>query len=147
MRKELHAALVNGVPEVQARVFPLIMPQDTKKNSIVYRVIAVSNITGLTCTTPIHSRYGFQIDIFAHTYAESVAILNKVQEVLRDKFLVFNPFTFEDYANITLKYKQILDVQIEGKYVPPATQPPVNNNGIVNHGFTIVNHGNSIINN
>jgi hypothetical protein len=144
MRKELHAALVAGVPEVQSRVYPLIMPQDTNKNSIVYRVIAVANTTGITCTTPISSRFGFQIDIFAHTYAQSVEIVNKVQEVLRNEFLVFNPFVYEDYANITVKYKQILDVQLEERQTFTSPIPPTFDI-IVNRGVPVMNHGLQVI--
>ena len=115
MRKELYAALLAGVPEVQWRIYPLILPQDTKKNSIVYHVLGTMDTTGITCTTPINTRYAVQIDVLTTTYEESVVIMEKVKTVLRKSFLAFNITSFEDYANITVKYRQIIDLQLELK--------------------------------
>ena len=145
MRKELHAALVAGLPDVQGRVYPLIMPQDTKKNSVVYRMIAKHDTTGITCTIPISTRFGFQIDVFAHTYGQGVDLMDKIESILRTEFLMFTPFRYEDYQNITLKYRQVLDVQIEGKYVAP-TSPVVGVVGVVNYNIPVVNNGKSVIN-
>ena len=115
MRKELYKALKDGIPEVQGRVYPLIMPQDTKKNSIVYRVIGTADTTGVTCNIPVNTRWAVQIDVFAHTYQESVDIAAKVADVLRANFLAFNIMAYDDYANITVKYRQIIDCQLELK--------------------------------
>jgi len=117
IRKNLHSVLSNGIPSINGRVYPIIMPQDTRNNCIVYQVLGNSDITGLTCTTPVLSRYMLQIDIFAATYAESVALVEEVSVLLRDKFLIFNLSSFEDYANITLKYRQILSLSIEEKQI------------------------------
>ena len=144
MRKELHKALVDNIPEVGGRVYPIIMPQDTQHKCIVYRVIGNHDTTGITCTTPISTRYAVQIDVFAKTYSESVDLMQQVADVLRANFLIFNLSSYEDFANITVKYRQIIDFQIEDKPVfvaPPQPTQPI----IVNHGVPVVNHGNQII--
>jgi len=115
IRIELHKALVNGVPEVGGRVYPLLMPQDTKENSIVYRIIGTNDITGVTCVNPVDTRCMVQIDVFAKTYAQSVEIMQKVKDVLRASFITFGINSYEDYANITVKYRQIIDVMLSEK--------------------------------
>jgi len=147
MRKELHKALVDGVIVVKGRVYPLMMPQDTEKDSITYRVMGTADTTGISCPMPIKTRFGVQIDIFAKTYGDSVAILEKVKEVLRTNFYVYQLSSFEDYQNITLKYRQIIDVGLESKKVKLSTAPttPLPPH-IINHGVDIYNNGKLIIN-
>ena len=115
MRKELHKALSDNIPSINKRVFPLKMPQDMKKNSIVYKVVANLDTTGITCTNPINTRYSVQLDIYAKTYEESVTLLKEASQTLRDNFLIFNLTSFESWENITLRYRQIVDFQIELK--------------------------------
>ena len=143
MRKELHKILSDNIVDVDKRVYPLIMPQDTKHACIVYRVLGTDDTTGITCTTPIDTDYGVQIDIFAPTYAESVAILGAVTKVLRDNFISANLMTYETYENITVKYRQVINVQLKVKPVYSSVVPtqPI----IVNHGVPVFNHGNQII--
>jgi len=144
IRKEIHKQLTAHIPELEGRVFPLIMPQDTKKTSVVYRIIGSQDTTGLSCTTPIDTISGVQLDIFAHTYEESVDMLNKVLSVLRTEFISSNVNTYEDYANITLKYRQIIDLGLKVKpvYGVPPVAPHTN---IVNHGSLVTNHGVQVI--
>ena len=144
IRKEIHKQLTTHIPELEGRVFPLLMPQDTKKTSVVYRIIGSQDTTGLSCTTPIDTISGVQLDIFAHTYEESVDMLNKVLAVLRSEFIASNVNTYEDYANITLKYRQIIDLGLKVKpiYAVPPVAPHTN---IVNHGVLVVNHGVQVV--
>jgi len=144
IRKEIHKQLTAHIPELQGRVFPLVQPQDTKKTSVVYRVIGSMDTTGISCAIPVDTLSGIQIDVFAHTYEESVVMMQKVITVLRSQFITSNMNTYEDYANITLKYRQIIDVGLKVK--PVYTAPPVApNTNIVNHGVLIVNHGNQVV--
>ena len=144
IRKEIHKQLTTHIPELEGRVFPLIMPHDTKKTSVVYRIIGSQDTTGLSCTTPIDTISGVQLDIFAHTYEESVDMLNKVLAVLRAEFIASNVNTYEDYVNITLKYRQIIDLGLKVKPVY-AVPPVVPHTNIVNHGVLVFNHGVQVI--
>jgi len=144
IRKEIHKQLTTHIPELQGRVFPLIMPQDTKKTSVVYRIIGSADMTSISCVMPVDTLSGVQIDVFAHTYEESVVMMKKVIAVLRSQFVASNMNTYEDYANITLKYRQIIDVGLKVKQV--YTAPPIApNTNIVNHGVLTVNHGVQVV--
>ncbi len=112
MRKEIFKSLSTGVSEVSGRVYPLIMPQDTKRNSIVYRVIGTVDTKSITCIFPVDTAYIVQIDVFAHTYDQSVQIASKVEEVLRNDFVVLDIMNYEDYMEATFKYRQIINVQL-----------------------------------
>ena len=140
VRQALHKALVDGIPEVDKRVYPIIMPQDTKKNSIVYTFIGKNDMTGV-CGVPAVTDNMVQIDVFAHTYAQSVELKTKVEKILRDTFTVSGLSNYEMYEDITVKYRQILDFQIKGYVDPDALVIH-----IVNHGVNITNHGNQVIN-
>ena len=147
IRQQIHAKLTAGIPELHGRVFPLTMPQDMKKTSVVYRIIGSIDTTGLTCTTPIDVWSAVQLDIFAPTYAESVDMLHKVLAIVRGEFVSNAVNTYEDYANITLKYRQIIDVGLKVKptYTIPVPPIPVGTS-VVNHGVQITNNGQRIIN-
>ncbi len=138
MRKELRKALADGVVEVGNRVYPLTLPQDTKHNCLVYRFIGGHETTGITCTEPINERFMVQIDCLAHTYEQSVDLMKEVKRVLRANFLCFNFYNYEDYLNITLKYRQIIDVQLELR--PDFSKPAAISYHIVNNGIIIVNN-------
>lgn len=112
MRKELHKVLSDNVKSVNKRVYPLIMPQDMKENSIVYTVMSTIDQVGVNCPTPYDTDYMVQLDLFAKTYAQSVDLLNKVKEVLRANFVVNDLTSFELYENITVKYRQVIDVRL-----------------------------------
>ncbi len=115
MREELYTALSVGVPSVEGRVFPLTMPQDTNKSCVVYKILSNYDTTGISCTQPINTRFFVQVDVLAKTYAESASLMEEVKQVLRDNFLAFGITSYEDYLNITLKYRQIIDCQLELK--------------------------------
>ncbi len=149
IREELHKALVDNVPQVGGRVYPLTLPQDTNHAALVYRFIGNHDTTGITCTIPINTRYGVQVDCFSANYGESAEIMELVKQVLRDTFLAFNIMSFEDYLNITLKYRQIIDAQLEQRPVfgiviapPIGTLPP----HIINGTNDIYNGVNLVIN-
>jgi len=144
MRKELHKALADGVADVGGRVYPLTLPQDTKHNCLVYRFIGNLETTGITCIEPINTRFAVQIDCLAHTYGESVDLMEEVRRVLRANFLCFHFMNFEDYLNITLKYRQIIDVQLELR--PDFSKPIILPSHVVNNGKDLYNNGNLIIN-
>ena len=126
MRKEIHKILSDNVPEVGGRVYPLIMPQDTKHNCIVYRVIGTADAMSISCPDPLYTKHMVQLDLFAHTYAQSVELLDKVASVLRHKFHASNLMTYEDYANITVKYRQIINVELQLKQVFAPPNIPLN---------------------
>ena len=139
MRKELHKVLSDNIVDVDKRVYPLIQPQDTKHACIVYHIIGSDDTTGMSCPMPIDSRYGVQIDILAPTYAESVAILEATKKVLRTEFITASMMTYETYENITVKYRQVINVELKLKPVYTTVVPtqPI----IVNHGVPVFNHG------
>jgi len=143
MRKELHKALSDGVLDVGGRVYPLTMPQDTKHNCLVYRVIGGYETTGITCTEPINTRLAVQIDCLAHSYGQSVDLMNEVKRVLRANFLCFHFMNFEDYLNITLKYRQIVDVQLE---LRPDFSKPIAKRGVVNNSINVYNTSKKVVN-
>ncbi len=115
MRQSLYKALADGVLDVGGRVYALTTPQDTNHKCLVYKFIGYQEMTGITCIEPINTRFMVQIDCLAPTYGESVDLAEEVRRVLRANFLCFNFYGYEDYLNITLKYRQIVDVQLELK--------------------------------
>lgn len=112
LRQDLKAVMTAGVPLVEGRVFPLTMPQDTKKNSIVYAIVGDLENTGL-CGVKVTSMVAVQVDVFAQTYGESVNIMNEAVAALHGSFNVANLSTYEMYEDITLKYRQIIDFQLK----------------------------------
>jgi len=114
IREKLYDVL-SAIPTLADNVFPLAMPQDTKTNSVCYSFVSNRDTTGVTCNIPVTSKYLVQIDIFANTYAQSVALLDAVKTALRENFIASNVTSFETYENITIKYRQILTIQLENK--------------------------------
>lgn len=141
MRKELHKKLSEGVLSVNKRVYPLIMPQDTRANSIVYRVVGTVDTSSISCPMPLATLYMVQIDVFAHTYAQSVAIMGEVLNVLRLEFIAYNVITYEDYVDHTLKYRQVITAEVTAKY---DNSRAIYN--VVNNGVDVVNNGNIVVN-
>lgn len=111
LREDLKTVLTDGVPVVSGRVYPLIMPIDTKKNSIVYTIIGDVENTGLG-GTKCYSNMAIQVDVYAVTYAE--ALQNKVSAIaaLREAFNVADLSTYELYEDITVKYRQVIDFRL-----------------------------------
>ncbi len=116
MRAKIRQVIIDNVPEVNGRVFPMTLPQDTKLDSVVYRIIGDVGITGLSCNTPLTSRYAVQIDVLTQHYGDGVALAGKIKTALYDNFLTFNSNNYESYENITLKYRQTIDIALEEKY-------------------------------
>jgi hypothetical protein len=143
MRKELHRIL-DTIPSVQHRVYPLIMPQDTKKASIVYRMIGTANLRSISCSDPLDATHYFMLEIFAPSYGEAVDIAEAAEAVLRKELLTFDLYRYDDYADHTLRYKQVIEgrAKLKPVYAPPV--PPVTTNAVHN-GSALVMNGNSII--
>lgn len=112
LRTSLRDTLVAGVPSVSNRVYPLIMPQDTQKNSIVYSIVGDLENTGL-CGVKVTSDVTAQVDIFAKTYADSISLKDDAVTALRGAFYVADLTTFEMYEDITLKYRQIISFTLK----------------------------------
>jgi len=111
MTIQLHSALDSGVTEVDGRVYPLIMPQDTRENSLTYRVLASSEKVCLQGNVYGNSNH-FQIDVWAKTYSECVEISDKVRTVLHDNFNISGLFITDIYEDYTLKYRRVVDFRI-----------------------------------
>ena len=109
IRKELHAVLSSKVVD---NVYPLLMPQDMKRDAIVYSFIGNRDTTGVTCVDPVDTKYMVQIDVFASTYANSVSLMELVKNAVRNNFVVSGMTSFETYENITLKYRQIINLSL-----------------------------------
>lgn len=112
LRVDIKNALKAGVPSVQGRVYPLIMPQDTKKAAIVYAVVNDYGNTGL-CGVVATSDITIQVDVYGKTYAESITAMDEAVAALRAGFNVANLSTYEMYEDITLKYRQIISFTLK----------------------------------
>lgn len=115
LREDLYTVLSQGVVAVSQRVYPLIMPQDTQKASIVYTIIGDyenASIGGTVCTEDI----SIQVDAYGKTYAESLQIKEQAIAALRTYFNVSGLMTVEMYEDITLKYRQIISFRLLDYY-------------------------------
>lgn len=112
VREDLYKALRDGVMGVNGRVYPLTMPQDTHKPSLVYTFLGNYDNTGI-CGESTMQDFLVQIDVFATTYKESSDIRGVVESVLRDNFNISQMSGYEMYENITLKYRQVLSFQMK----------------------------------
>ena len=111
LQEKLHSTLVAGVPMVAKRVYPLLMPQDTKADALVYGIQGDTEKAGL-CGVAYASDIAIQIDVFAKTYAQSILIKDEVIAAIRSDFKVANVTSWEMYEDITLKYRQIISFRL-----------------------------------
>ena len=111
IREELYKALNDGLPQLDTRIFPLHMPQDTAQNSLVYVVYGDRENAGY-CGVKVASDLSIQIDCYAKTYAEAASLKDNTISVLRGAFNVANLNTYEMYEDITLKYRQSIDFRL-----------------------------------
>ncbi len=112
MRKELHAALRVGVSEVGNRVYPLILPQDTQHNSLTYTIVSELETNVGYCGIAPTKSFNVQVDVFAHTYAQSIELKDKVIKALRKEFKISGVRSFEFYEHFVLKYRQVVDLTV-----------------------------------
>jgi len=119
----VHEALTAEVHIVNGRVYPIIMPQDTKKVSVVYSVITNFDrdcMLGDTFRNEVH----LQVDVFAPTFKESLAARDQVKYAMKKAFKVYDFFTTSLFEPITTKYRQVCDMRISAEpfsYIPPHT--------------------------
>ena len=111
IEEQIHDALVADVKIVEKRVYPLIMPQDTKKVSVVYSVITDFDVTcmqGSAYSSDVH----LQIDVFAPTFKEALEARDQVKYAMKKAFKLFDFFSASIYEPITVKYRQMCDMRI-----------------------------------
>lgn len=111
IEEELYAALADGVPLVNRRVYPLKMPQDTQRDCVVYTVLTgvdMDCVVGDTYATDIR----VQVDVFAKKYLDSLAIKDQVRAAMRDAFNVSGFIYVNVYEPLTLKYRQVCSMSI-----------------------------------
>jgi len=111
IRAEINKVLHAGLPDLNGRVYPIILPQDTTENAVVYRVI---NESENTCVegNAYSTRCTIQIDVLCHTLSQSVDVMHKVKTLIKNNFNVNGLNTYETYEDHTLKYRQIIDFNI-----------------------------------
>jgi len=115
MREAIYRVLNDGLPDLNGKIYPLTVPQDTKADAVIYKVIGTVDTTGITCNTPVTTRFGVQIDVLTSDYGEGTDIADSIRTLLREEFITSNNFNFESYENITKKYRQVIDIHLELK--------------------------------
>ena len=108
---DLKASLDAGLPDINGRVYPLVMPQDTAKNSVTYRILSSSEDTCMAGGVYGH-RVHAQVDVWANSYLECVAMANLVSTALHADFTVSGLFTVDIYEDYTLRYRRVVDFRI-----------------------------------
>lgn len=111
IEEDLYAALADGVPLVNRRVYPLTMPQDTQRDCVVYTVLNgfdMDCVVGDTYATDIR----VQVDVFAKKYLDSLAIKDQVRTAMKDAFVVSGFIYVNIYEPLTLKYRQACSMSI-----------------------------------
>ena len=108
---DLKTALDTGFPELSGRVYPLIMPQDTSENSLTYRFLSQSEDTCMEGGVYNIRRHA-QIDVWAETYAECIAMSDKVATTLHSSFDISGLFVVDIYEDYTLRYRRVVDFRI-----------------------------------
>ena len=108
---ELYTALKQGLPQIEDRIYPLVMPQDTKHDAVTFSFFSKRPRGSLGgCTWGEDSNV--QIDIFCKDYIDSVKLSDEVIKVLKDSFTVSNLSTMDVFAKHTLKFRRIIDFKI-----------------------------------
>ena len=108
---DLKVALDAGFPELSGRVYPMIMPQDTKENSLTYRFLSQSEDSCMEGGV-YNKRRHVQIDVWANTYLECITLSEKVSTVLRANFNISGLFVVDIYEDYTLRYRRVVDFRI-----------------------------------
>lgn len=111
METLLYTALSDGIPELDNRVYPLVLPQDTVSNSLTYRMLSQSEETCMGADIYGIRRHA-QIDIWANSYPECVALSEKVSDVLHSNFDISGLFTVDIYEDYTLQFRRVVDFRI-----------------------------------
>lgn len=114
IEEKIYAALDSDVTLVGGRVYPLTMPQDTKRDSVVYRVLSGLDMDGV-CGDTYANDIQVQVDVFAKTYKSSLAIKDQVRSAMKDAFIVRTFLYVNIYEPITLKYRQACSISILDK--------------------------------
>lgn len=111
IEETLFTALNTGFPELGGRIYPLVMPQDTQKNSLTYRILADSEETCMEGNV-FNNKIHVQIDVWADTYLNSIALSKKLSTVLHASFNISGLFSTDIYEDYTLKYRRVNDFRI-----------------------------------
>lgn len=99
---------------INARVYPLVAPQNVQKPYIVYRVISGLKIQCLGGSI-FQGDYRMQLDCFGTSYASVKAISQAVKNCLVGFLDSHNINIIDDYDDETQLFKQIIDFKIKDK--------------------------------
>ena len=116
IEEKIYSALNTGVTLVEGRVYPLEMPQDTKRDSVVYRVMSGIDMDGV-CGDTYANEIQAQVDVYAKSYKSSLAIKDQVRTSIKDNFNVQSFLYVNIYEPITLKYRQACSIVILDKNI------------------------------
>ena len=110
--EKLRLVLVPALPDLDGRIYPLTMPQDTHHKCLVYKIFGDNENSGF-CGLKISSSYSIQIEALAKTYKESRELKDKTIAALRNSDIkISNVSIYETYEDFTLKYRQIIDFRV-----------------------------------
>ncbi len=99
---------------INARVYPLVAPQNTAKPYITYRVVAGLKIQTMKGDI-FQGSYRMQLDCYGTSYASVKAISQAVKSCLVG-FMASNSINImDDYEDETGLFKQIIDFKILNK--------------------------------
>ena len=111
IEEEIVATLRTGVPLVDNRVYPLTMPQDTKRDCLTFQV--VSNMEDLCVEGNVYANsIHIQIDVWSKSYMDSIKIRDEVLAAMHGEFVLNGVFYMDLYEPHTLKYRQLCDMII-----------------------------------
>ena len=111
IEQDIYTSLNTAFPELEGRIYPLVMPQDTSKNSLTYRFLSQSEDTCMEGGVYDKRRH-VQIDVWAETYLESINMAEKVATTLHTDFNISGLFTVDIYEDYTLRYRRVVDFRI-----------------------------------
>ena len=108
---DLKTVLDAGFPELNGRVYPMVMPQDTEENSLTYRFLSQSEDTCMEGDVYDKRRH-VQIDVWAKTYLEAVNMSETLSTVLHADFKISGLFVVDIYEDYTLRYRRVVDFRL-----------------------------------
>lgn len=99
---------------INARVYPLVAPQNVQKPYITYRVVTGLKIQCLGGQI-FQGDYRMQLDCYSTTYSNVKAISQAVKNCLVGFLSSHNINIIDDYDDETQLFKQIIDFKILNK--------------------------------
>jgi len=114
IEQDLFSHLSTNVTQVDGRVYPLIMPQDSEKPSIVYTIVADSDKSSIN-----NGAYGFDMRVQIDVYAPSYILAKEIRDSVKSAMYTFvhypHGFSARDgYESDTKLFRQLIEFYLKG---------------------------------